>query len=175
VGSVAAAAARPAAGPDGVRAADGGPVRVLVVDDEAAVTTLVATALRYEGFEVRTAAGGAEAMAEARRFAPALVLLDLMLPDLDGWEVFRRVSRPRAVPTIFLAARDTPADAVRGRGLGADACITTPVSREELVARVRAVLRRAGGGDAPRAPLRVGGLEIDDDARAVRVAGEESA
>jgi len=149
------------------------PVRVLVVDDEPAITTLVSTALRYEGFDVRAAAGGAEAVAEAGRFDPGLVLLDLMLPDLDGWEVFRRIARPRGVPAIFLTARDAPADAVRGLTLGADDYITKPFSLEELVARVRAVLRRAGGGDAPRAPLRVGELEIDDDARTVRVGGCE--
>ena len=148
--------------------------RILVVDDEPGITQLLATALGYEGFEVRTAASGADAVAEARRFDPELVVLDVMLPDLEGFEVFRRISRPRDVPTIFLTARDSAQDKVRGLTMGADDYLTKPFSLEELVARVRSVLRRAGARDAAgerRPALGVGTLEIDDDARTVTCDG----
>lgn len=155
----------------GEPAARDAPTRVLVVDDEAAVAELVAAALRHERFEVRTAASGADALVEARRFDPELVVLDLMLPDMDGVDVFRRVARPRDVPCIFLTARDSPADTVRGLTLGADDCITKPFRLEELVARIRSVLRRAGGHGRGGRLLSVGGLELDDDARVVTFAG----
>jgi two-component system, OmpR family, response regulator len=148
--------------------------RVLVVDDEVAITELVAAALRYEGFSVRTAACGADALVEARRFDPQLMVLDLMLPDMDGSDVFRRAARPRDIPCIFLTARDGPQDTVRGLTLGADDYITKPFSLEELVARIRTVLRRAAGPAPERRVLVVGDLELDDDARVVTVAGRRA-
>lgn len=155
----------------GEPAARDAPTRVLVVDDEAAITELVAAALRHERLDVRTAACGADTLVEARRFDPELVVLDLMLPDMDGFDVFRRVARPRDVPCILLTARDSPADTVRGLTLGADDHITKPFSLEDLVARIRTVLRRAGGHDGGRRRLAVGGLQLDDDARIVTFAG----
>src|SRR5919204_5316814 len=123
--------------------------RVLVVDDEDSIRQLVSTVLRYEGFEVETAADGRAAVAAARSFRPDLIVLDVMLPDLDGFEVYRRLpdGRPRT-PVLFLTARDRPEDRVRGLTLGADDYVGKPFSLEELVARVRAVLRRTNGEEA---------------------------
>jgi two-component system, OmpR family, response regulator len=153
--------------------ADSDAVRVLVVDDEPSITQLVATALSYEGFDVRTASTGAEAVTEARRFDPQLVVLDVMLPDLEGFDVYRRIARPRDVPSIFLTARSSPEDKVRALTMGADDYLTKPFSLEELIARVRSVLRRAGGGAVgERSTLSVGPLVVDDDARTVTHDGE---
>jgi two-component system OmpR family response regulator len=113
--------------------------RVLVVDDEPSIVELVATTLRYEGHEVATAATGREALGTAAWFKPHLVLLDVMLPDIDGFAVHEGLD---AVPVIYLTARASSGDAVRGLTLGADDYVTKPFSLEELVARVRAVLRR---------------------------------
>src|SRR6266702_5253289 len=125
------------------------PTRVLVVDDEPSITELVATVLRYEGFEVEVAANGWDALRTASEFRPDLVVLDLMLPDHDGFEVHRRLrDRGLDVPVIFLTARDATEDKVRGLTLGGDDYVTKPFSLEELVARIRAVLRRAGGHEA---------------------------
>jgi two-component system OmpR family response regulator len=117
--------------------------RILVVDDEESITQLVSTVLRYEGFEVECAAGGRAAVKLTDRFRPDLIVLDVMLPDLDGFEVYRRLSatEPR-VPVLFLTAKDQPADRVHGLTLGADDYVGKPFSLEELVARVRAILRR---------------------------------
>ena len=145
--------------------------RVLVVDDEASITDLVATVLRYEGFEVEVAGNGWDALRKAQSFAPELVILDLMLPDHDGFEVHRKL-RDRGVmaPVIFLTARDATEDKVRGLTIGGDDYVTKPFSLEELVARIRAVLRRAGGGSRDHAPsrLRFEGLEMDEDSHEVR-------
>ncbi|MDX6539430.1 MAG: two-component system, OmpR family, response regulator [Gaiellales bacterium] len=113
--------------------------RVLVVDDEPSIVELVATTLRYEGHEVATAATGREALGTAAWFKPHLVLLDVMLPDIDGFAVHEGLD---TVPVIYLTARASSGDAVRGLTLGADDYVTKPFSLEELVARVRAVLRR---------------------------------
>ncbi len=117
--------------------------RILVVDDEESITQLVSTVLRYEGFEVECAASGRAAMKLTDRFRPDLIVLDVMLPDLDGFEVYRRLSatEPR-VPVLFLTAKDQTADRVHGLTLGADDYVGKPFSLEELVARVRAILRR---------------------------------
>jgi two-component system OmpR family response regulator len=149
------------------------PTRILVVDDEESIALLVATVLRYEGFEVRTAAGGRQALAAVADFRPHLVVLDVMLPDLDGFEVQRRLAGDggERVPVVFLTARDATEDAVRGLTLGADDYVTKPFSLEELLARIRAVLRRAYGDSGRQGPLRFADLELDEETREVRRAG----
>lgn len=149
--------------PDGDRAP-----RVLVVDDEESITQLVATVLRYEGFDVECAADGRSAVRTAQAFRPDLVVLDVMLPDWDGFEVYRRLADGSGqIPVLFLTARDDPADRVHGLTLGADDYVGKPFSLEELVARVRAVLRRTRGGTEPE-QLRYHDLSIDEDAHEVR-------
>ncbi|MDQ6637904.1 MAG: response regulator transcription factor [Candidatus Dormibacteraeota bacterium] len=147
--------------------------RVLVVDDEPNITELIAMALRYEGFATETAAGGRAALAAVTEFKPALVILDVMLPDLDGFEVLKRLAAERRrVPVIFLTARDATEDKVRGLTVGGDDYVTKPFSIEELVARVRAVLRRHED-PSQRSPnlLQLADLELDEDAHEVRRAG----
>jgi two-component system OmpR family response regulator len=145
------------------------PARVLVVDDEDSITQLVSTVLRYEGFAVQTAADGTAAVKAARTFRPDLVVLDVMLPDLDGFEVYRRIEGSAArLPVLFLTARDSTEDRVHGLTLGADDYMGKPFSLEELVARVRAVLRRTRGGAGASAIVRYDDLELDEDAREVR-------
>jgi two-component system, OmpR family, response regulator len=144
------------------------PARILVVDDEDSITQLVSTVLRYEGFEVECAADGRSAVRVAEEFRPDLVVLDVMLPDWDGFEVYRRLAgnAPR-VPVLFLTAKDGAQDRVHGLTLGADDYVGKPFSLEELVARVRAVLRRTHG-QAPASELRYHDLSIDEDAHEVR-------
>jgi two-component system OmpR family response regulator len=146
--------------------------RVLVVDDEDSITQLVSTVLRYEGFDVTTAASGRTAVRAARAFRPDIVVLDVMLPDLDGFEVYRRLTaNGTPPPVLFLTARDATDDRVHGLTLGADDYMGKPFSLEELVARVRAILRRTRGGagaNGDGAVLRFDDLELDDDAREVR-------
>jgi two-component system OmpR family response regulator len=121
--------------------------RVLVVDDEANITDLVAMALRYEGFEVDVAATGRAAVEAARSKPSNLMILDVMLPDIDGFEVARELSLSgHRVPILFLTARDATEDKVRGLTIGGDDYVTKPFSLEELVARVHAILRRSAGG-----------------------------
>jgi two-component system OmpR family response regulator len=152
--------------------ADAGP-RVLVVDDENNITELVAMALRYEGFSVDTAATGRDALNKATSFKPALILLDVMLPDIDGLEVLRRLgSHTVRPPVIFLTARDATEDKVHGLTLGGDDYVTKPFSVEELVARVRAVLRRNGVDSSSPSMLSFADLELDEDAHEVRRSGE---
>jgi two-component system OmpR family response regulator len=152
--------------------ADNG-TRVLVVDDEASITDLVALALRYEGFTVEKAATGRAALASVGRFKPDLIVLDVMLPDLSGLDVLRRLSADgRRVPVIFLTARDATEDKVHGLTVGGDDYVTKPFSIEELVARVRAVLRRHGDEGESGNKLAFADLELDDDAHEVRRAGE---
>src|ERR1700710_3180245 len=143
------------------------PARVLVVDDERSIVELVATALRYEGFQVETAANGRDALKSVASWRPDLVVLDVMLPDLDGHEVHRRLDGTTPVPILYLTARDATEDKVRGLTLGADDYVTKPFSLEELVARVRAVLRRADGEGGPSAVLHFADLEMDDDTHEV--------
>src|ERR1051326_6622527 len=147
--------------------------RVLVVDDEPNITELVAMALRYEGFSVKTAAPGRAALAAVSQFSPALVILDVMLPDIDGLEVLRRLnSTGHRVPIIFLTARDATEDKVHGLTVGGDDYVTKPFSVEELVARVRVVLRRHGAGGDESGHLQLADLELDDEAHEVRRAGK---
>src|SRR5437762_6893671 len=122
--------------------------RILVVDDEPRITDLVAMALRYEGFEVETAATGRAALRAVEVFRPAMIVLDVMLPDMDGFAVTERLSADRVkVPILFLTARDAVEDKVRGLTLGGDDYVTKPFSLEELVARIRALLRRTDPAD----------------------------
>ena len=145
------------------------PRRVLVVDDEANIAELVATALRYEGFEVRTAGDGASALAAVRDLAPDLVVLDVMLPDANGFELQARIRADgQQVPVLFLTARDAVEDRIRGLTLGADDYMTKPFSLEELVARVHAVLRRTSTGPAISHRLSFADLELDEETREVR-------
>ena len=148
--------------------------RVLVVDDESNITDLVATVLRYEGFEVQTAATGRDALNAVRAFRPALVVLDIMLPDLDGFEVQRQLAdNGGKIPVVFLTAKDGTEDKVRGLTMGADDYVTKPFSLEELVARVRAVLRRANGADkAESGRLQFADLEMDEESHEVWRANE---
>jgi two-component system OmpR family response regulator len=123
---------------------DGKPVRALVVDDEPAISELVSMALRYEKFEVRTAASGRDAVAQAKDFNPDIIVLDIMLPDFDGLEVMRRIRADNAdVPVLFLTAKDAIADRVVGLTAGGDDYVTKPFSVEELVARIRGIVRRS--------------------------------
>ena len=153
--------------------------RVLVVDDEPNIRELVQVALKFHGCAVTTGATGNDALRLAERDQPDLIVLDVMLPDIDGFEVCRRLrAGDNEVPIIFLTARDTTSESITGLALGGDDYITKPFSVEALVARVRAVLRRArrqpgrGGGDAGGdATVRVGDLELDEDHWTVRRAG----
>src|SRR5437016_5093881 len=129
-------------------------------------------ALRYEGFTVKTAATGRGALTAVSQFSPSLVILDVMLPDIDGMEVMKRLNSSGAkVPIIFLTARDSTEDKVHGLTIGGDDYVTKPFSLEELVARVRVVLRRHGS-DGESSTLTVADLELDDEAHEVRRAGQ---
>jgi two-component system OmpR family response regulator len=156
-----------------LRRADGGPVRVLVVDDEPTLAELLSMALRYEGWDVRSAANGHDAVRTARAFEPDIVVLDVMLPDLDGLEVLRRVrQRAPRVPVLFLTARDAVEDRIAGLTAGGDDYVTKPFSLEEVVARLRALLRRVGLTAAEESStLTVGDLSLDEDSHEVRRAG----
>jgi two-component system, OmpR family, response regulator len=145
--------------------------RILVVDDEPRITDLVAMALRYEGFEVETAGTGRAGLKKVEEFRPALIVLDVMLPDMDGFAVTERLAADRVkVPILFLTARDAVEDKVRGLTLGGDDYVTKPFSIEELVARIRALLRRTDPvGES--GPLVFVDLELDDQTHEVRRAG----
>ena len=148
--------------------ASGDRVRVLVVDDEANITDLVATALRYESFDVSTAGDGRTALSLVESFRPHVIVLDVMLPDLDGFEVQRRlVERGQHAPVVFLTARDATEDKVHGLTIGGDDYVTKPFSLEELIARIRTVLRRAGGIAGGSERLRFEDLEMDEDTHEV--------
>ena len=141
---------------------------ILVVDDEQNITDLVATALRYEGFEVVTALSGRAALGEIAASRPDLLILDVMLPDLDGFEVARRLRQDgRRVPILFLTAKDATEDKVRGLTLGGDDYVTKPFSLEELIARVRAVLRRVAEGSSASSRLVFADLELDEETHEV--------
>ncbi len=145
-----------------------GAARVLVVDDEMNITDLVATALRYEGFEVATASTGRGALDGVESVRPDLLVLDIMLPDIDGFEIARRLRQDgRRVPILFLTAKDATEDKVRGLTLGGDDYVTKPFSLEELVARVRAVLRRTVDGASGGARLSFADLELDEETHEV--------
>jgi two-component system, OmpR family, response regulator len=144
--------------------------RLLVVDDEPGIRDLLATSLRFAGFEVHTAADGQEALRQAETVRPDLVVLDVMLPDLDGFAVTRRLrERGRDTPVLFLTAKDDISDRVAGLTVGGDDYVTKPFSLEEVVARIRAVLRRTGAGADPDAGRLVfADLELEEDSHEVR-------
>ncbi|MGH7640214.1 MAG: response regulator transcription factor [Candidatus Dormibacteria bacterium] len=147
--------------------------KVLVVDDEANLADLVATALRYAGFVTATAGSGIEALAQVESFRPHLLILDVMLPDFDGFEVSKRLAAAgNQCPILFLTARDATEDKVRGLTVGGDDYVTKPFSLDELIARVRVILRRAGHRPEGHTMLSFADLEMDEDLREVRRGGE---
>jgi len=146
-------------------------LRILAVDDEESITDLLGMALRYEGFDVQVAHTGRQALRAVTDRRPHLLILDVMLPDLDGFEIAKRLaSRGDKVPILFLTARDATEDKVRGLTLGGDDYLTKPFSLEELVARVRAILRRAGDLEETT-HLSFEDLEMNDEAHEVRRGG----
>jgi two-component system, OmpR family, response regulator len=147
--------------------------RVLVVDDEPNIVDVVSMALRFHGFAVETAGTGADALAAVGSFRPDLIVLDVMLPDMEGFDVAKRLGAERAAtPIIFLTARDAPEDKLRGLTTGGDDYVTKPFSLEELLARVRNVLRRSGRTEPESSRLSFEDLELDEDTREVSRAGE---
>jgi two-component system OmpR family response regulator len=155
--------------------ADGTPLRALVVDDEPNLADVLTSMLRYEGWEARTAGDGVTAVRIGREFEPDAVILDVMLPDIDGFEVLRqlRAASPR-VSVLFLTARDSVEDRIAGITVGGDDYVTKPFSLEEVLARLRGLVRRAAVGEAAtEARLKVGDLSMDEDAREVRRGGEQ--
>ena len=153
---------------------DGSPVRVLVVDDELNLTELLSMALRYEGWDVRTASTGMAAVRAAREFGPDAVALDMMLPDFDGLEVLRRMRAHHPnIPVLFLTAKDAVEDRVAGLTAGGDDYVTKPFSLEEVVARLRALMRRtAVMAEESSSLLTVGDLSLDEDSHEVTRAGQ---
>src|SRR6201989_429935 len=142
--------------------------RVLVVDDEPNIVDVVAMALRFQGFGVETAGTGEEALSRVASFRPHLMVLDVMLPDMEGFDVAQRLGAQRAeVPIIFLTARDATEDKIRGLTTGGDDYVTKPFSLEELVARIRTVLRRSGQGEPDESVLAFEDLRMDEDTREV--------
>ena len=157
-----------------LRRADGQPVRVLVVDDESTLTELLSMALRYEGWNVKGAGDGHAAVTLAKNFEPDAVVLDMMLPDMDGLAVLRGLrGHFPDVPVLFLTAKDAVEDRIAGLTAGGDDYVTKPFSLEELVARLRALLRRAGMTAVREdAVLTVGDLSMDEDSHEVRRGGQ---
>jgi two-component system OmpR family response regulator len=146
--------------------------RILVVDDEPSITDAVATSLRYEGFDVAVSADGRSALRAANEQAPDLIVLDIMLPDLDGLEVTRRLRADgMRVPVLFLTARDSLDDKVAGLTVGGDDYVTKPFALAEIIARVRAIIRRTYGDSGDDGMLRFADLEMDEGAHEVRRAG----
>ena len=157
-----------------LRRPDGSPVRVLVVDDEAPLADLLSMALRYEGWKTATAGDGATALRAAREFRPDAVILDVMLPDLSGLEVMRRMRADQHdVPVLFLTAKDAVEDRIAGLTAGGDDYVTKPFSLEEVVARLRGLLRRSGAAAArAESVLSVGDLVLDEDSHEVFRGGD---
>jgi DNA-binding response OmpR family regulator len=146
--------------------------RIAVIEDEGTIAASVAARLKAEGFRVEIAADGPAGIELCRRFRPDLVVLDLMLPGLDGLEVCRRIQRDRRVPVLMLTARDSERDLEVGLGVGGDDYVTKPFSPRELVARVRALLRRAESSvDLDGDPIRVSGLSINPASRETSFGG----
>lgn len=147
--------------------------KLLVVDDEPNIRELLSTSLRFAGFDVVAAANGREALEAAESHNPDLAVLDVMLPDMDGFTVTRKLrATGRHFPVVFLTARDETEDKVTGLTVGGDDYVTKPFSLDEVVARIRAVLRRTAPADDDEAILLVDDLELDDDAHEVRRGGD---
>jgi two-component system, OmpR family, response regulator len=164
------------AGGNTVRQPEARTTKVLVVDDEPNICALLSATLRLINFDVRVANGGHEALTAATEFEPDLVVLDVMLPDLDGFQVAQRLrAGSRPVPVLFLTARDAVEDRISGLTVGADDYVTKPFSLEEVVLRIRAILRRSRG-DSDEAEddgmLRYADLELNEDAHEVRRGGK---
>src|SRR3954470_139830 len=146
--------------------------KLLVVEDDANILELLSASLRFAGFDVSTATSGSAAVSAARNANPDLVVLDVMLPDLDGFEVIRLMREGGArTPVVFLTARDATDDKIRGLTLGGDDYVTKPFSLEELTARIRAVLRRTAVGQEVPSRLVFEDLELDEDAHEVTRSG----
>jgi two-component system OmpR family response regulator len=159
-----------------LRRPDGSPLRILAVDDEQMLTDLLAMALRMEGWEVRTASSGLEALQVARDFEPDALVLDIMMPDLDGMSVLRRLRESgNLVPVLFLTAKDAVGDRIAGLTAGGDDYVTKPFSLEEVIARLRAIIRRTGlaSADEGQSILRVGDLTLNEDSHEVERSGTE--
>jgi two-component system OmpR family response regulator len=147
--------------------------RVLVVDDEPNIVDVVTMALRFQGFAVESAGTGADALSAVADFRPHLMVLDVMLPDMEGFDVAQRLGAQRArVPIIFLTARDDTADKIRGLSIGGDDYVTKPFSLEELIARIRTILRRTGLAEPDSGRLVFEDLELDEETREVTRAGD---
>ena len=145
---------------------------ILVVDDERNIVQLAKIYLRNEGYTVETAVNGREALEKVRQVGPSLVLLDLMMPELDGWEVTKQLRKAGDVPIIILTARDDDVDKVIGLELGADDYVTKPFNPRELVARVKAVLRRTEGRQQAARVIRFADVTVDQDRREFRIGDE---
>jgi two-component system OmpR family response regulator len=144
------------------------PIRILVVDDEPNIVDVISMALRFQGFVVAAAGTGTEAIAAVDEFRPHLLVLDIMLPDMEGFDVAERLAAKHVSPPIlFLTARDATEDKVRGLTIGGDDYVTKPFSLEELVARIRTILRRSGLSEQNTNRLVFEDLELDDDTREV--------
>ncbi|WP_322411823.1 response regulator transcription factor [Microbacterium invictum] len=162
--------------PSALRRPDGESLRLLVVDDEQMLTDLLSMALRMEGWEVKTASSGFEALQAVRDFRPDAMVLDIMMPDLDGMSVLQRLrASGDDVPVLFLTAKDAVSDRVAGLTAGGDDYVTKPFSLEEVVARLRGLMRRAGTAQTAEAEpiLRVGDLSLNEDSHEVQRAGVE--
>jgi two-component system, OmpR family, response regulator len=147
--------------------------KLLVVEDDANILELLSASLRFAGFDVSTATSGSAAVSAAKNASPDLVVLDVMLPDLDGFEVIRLMREGGArTPVVFLTARDGTEDKIRGLTLGGDDYVTKPFSLEELTARIRAVLRRTTTGDEAPSRLTFADLELDEETHEVYRAGQ---
>ena len=153
---------------------DGTPIRILTVDDEPSLIELLSMAMRYEGWDVHTAASGSEAVKVAREVRPDALVLDMMLPDFDGLEVMRRIRTEQPdVPVIFLTAKDGVSDRINGLTAGGDDYVTKPFALEEVIARLRGLLRRSGATTVrPDTQIVVGDLILDEDSHEVTRAGE---
>jgi len=150
------------------------PAKVLVVDDEESLVDLLTTSLRFTGYDVVSATAGFDALRAVKKSRPDLIVLDVNMPDLDGFEVCRRIRRDGInSPVIFLTARDAPDDLRTGYSHGGDDYLTKPFSLEELSLRIEAVLRRARGGEDPAHRLTCGKLVLDEDAHQVHVGDDE--
>ena len=151
-----------------LRTADGSEIRILVVDDEKGLTDLLSMAMRYEGWQVRSANTGQAALTAAREFQPAVIVLDIMLPDLDGLSVLRRLrDRGDDTPVLFLTAKDTLEDRLTGLTAGGDDYVTKPFSLEEVVARLRGLVRRTSAHVVHDPRIVIGDLVLNEDSHEV--------